>query len=70
LGSNLSSLEIRKTKKMIEVVKHSLGLCGENHISLLNISSFLVGIIGYFSYIKFEIKNKLKLWKNKKQNQL
>ena len=55
---------------MIEVVKHSLGICGENHPHLLNISALLVGIIGYFSYIKFEIKNKLKLWKKKKQNQL
>ena len=47
---------------MIEFIKHFLGLCGENHISLLNFSPFLVGVAGYFSYIKFAIKNKLKLW--------
>jgi hypothetical protein len=47
---------------MIEVIKHSLGLCGESHISLLNCSPFIVGGIGYFTYIKLKLKS---LWKNK-----
>ena len=47
---------------MIEIVKPSLGLCGENHLHLLNISPILIGFVGYISYIKFAIKNKLKLW--------
>lgn len=46
---------------MIEVVRHSLGLCGEHHPSLLQISPFLVAIAGYFSYIKLKIKT----WKHK-----
>ena len=47
---------------MIEVIKHTLGMCGENHPHLLNVSVLGVGVAGYFSYIKFTIKNKLKLW--------
>jgi len=50
---------------MIEVVKHSLGLCGENHLHLLNISPILIGFIGYISYIKLKIKNKLKSYGQK-----
>lgn len=48
---------------MIEIIKHSLGLCGEGHVSLLNCSPFIVGGIGYFTYIKSKLK--LKLWKIK-----
>jgi hypothetical protein len=46
---------------MIEIIKHSLGLCGEGHISLLNYSPFIFGGVGYFTYIKSKLK--LKLWK-------
>ncbi len=46
---------------MLEVVKHSLGLCGEHHPSLLHISPFLVVISGYIAYIKLKIKT----WKHK-----
>ena len=48
---------------MIDIIKHSLGLCGEGHVSLLNCSPFIVGGIGYFTYIKSKLK--LKLWKTK-----
>jgi hypothetical protein len=48
---------------MIEIIKHSLGLCGEGHVSLLNCSPLIVGGIGYFTYIKSKLK--LKLWKTK-----
>ena len=44
---------------MIEVIKHTLGMCGENHPHLLNISVIGVGIAGYFSYIKSYLKSKL-----------
>lgn len=47
---------------MIEVIKHTLGMCGENHPHLLNISAFGVGVAGYFSYIKLYFKTKTKLW--------
>lgn len=46
---------------MIEILKHSLGLCGEYHPSLF---TFLIGGFGFlpiFSYIKNKIKIK-KLW--------
>lgn len=74
MGNSLSSLEISKTKKVIEFIKHFLGLCGENHISLLNFSPFLFGILIYISYIRYKIKItflkyltwiKSKLWKTK-----
>jgi hypothetical protein len=55
-------LEIRKIKEMSEVINHICGTCGENHPHLLNLSAIGVGIVGYISYIKFAIKNKLKLW--------
>jgi hypothetical protein len=48
---------------MFEIIKHSLGLCGEAHVSLLNCSPFVIGGIGYFTYIKSKLK--LKLWKTK-----
>lgn len=48
---------------MFEIIKHSLGLCGDNHISLLNCSPFIAGGIGYLTYIKSKLK--LKLWKTK-----
>ena len=47
---------------MIEVIKHTLGMCGENHPHLLNISALGVGVAGYFSYIKSTLKIKIKLW--------
>lgn len=51
---------------MSEVINHLCGTCGENHPHLLNLSAILVGVVGYFSYIKLTIKNKLlKLWKTK-----
>jgi hypothetical protein len=49
---------------MTEVVKHLLGICGDNHPSLLNASPFIIGVIYYFSLIKYKIKslcNKIKL---------
>jgi hypothetical protein len=55
-------LEIRKIKEMSEVINHICGTCGENHPHIFNLSALLVGVAGYFSYIKFAIKNKLKLW--------
>jgi len=56
-------LEIRKTKKMSEVINHICGTCGENHPHILNVSSILVGVAGYFSYIKSKLKTQIKLWK-------
>jgi hypothetical protein len=47
---------------MIEVIKHTLGMCGENHPHLLNVSVLGVGVVGYFSYIKLYLKLKIKLW--------
>jgi hypothetical protein len=41
---------------MEEVIRHSLGMCGEGHPSLLNISGILVAIGGSISYIKYRIK--------------
>jgi len=49
---------------MIEVIKHSLGMCGENHPHLLNFSAIMFGVAGYFSYIKYKFKS-IFLWKNK-----
>lgn len=46
---------------MLEVIKHSLGLCGEHHPSLLYASPFIIAISGYISYIKLKIKT----WKHK-----
>jgi hypothetical protein len=48
---------------MLEIIKHSLGICGENHPHLLNMSALILGAAGYFAYIKSSIKLKLKLWK-------
>jgi hypothetical protein len=48
---------------MFEFIKHSLGLCGEGHASLLTCSPLIIGGIGYFAYIKSKLKSKLKLWK-------
>jgi hypothetical protein len=39
---------------MIEIIKHSLGLCGENHPSLINL-----GILSSLLYIIFYVKDKL-----------
>jgi hypothetical protein len=50
---------------MTEVINHICGTCGENHPHIFNLSALLVGIAGYFSYIKETIKIQLKLWKNK-----
>ncbi len=50
---------------MSEVINHLCGTCGESHPHLLNISPILVGVIGYFSYIKLLIKTKIELWKHK-----
>lgn len=50
---------------MSEVINHICGTCGENHPSMLNISSILVGVAGYFSYIKSTLKTKIELWKTK-----
>lgn len=47
---------------MIEVIKHSLGMCGESHPHLLNLSALGFGVAGYFSYIKSYLKTKIKLW--------
>jgi len=41
---------------MEEVIRHSLGMCGEGHPSLLNISGLLVAIGGSISYIEYKIK--------------
>lgn len=49
---------------MIEVVKHGLGLCGENHPHFLNISGLLIGFLGCISYIKIKAKS---LWKTDKK---
>jgi hypothetical protein len=57
-------LAIEKTKKMTEVINHIFGTCGENHPHVFNLSALGIGIIGYFSYIKFKIKS-IFLWKNK-----
>lgn len=48
---------------MSEVINHICGTCGENHPSMLNISSILVGVAGYFSYIKSKLETQIKLWK-------
>jgi hypothetical protein len=56
-------LEIREIKEMSEIINHICGTCGENHPHIFNLSALLVGIAGYFSYIKSLIKLKLKLWK-------
>jgi hypothetical protein len=48
---------------MEEVIKHTIGVCGENHPHLFNLSAFLVGIVGYISYIKLKIRS---LWNNNK----
>lgn len=48
---------------MEEIVKHGLGMCGENHPHLLNISAVFVAFVGYLSYIKFKIKS---IWNNNK----
>lgn len=50
---------------MSDVIGHLCGICGDNHPSLLNISPILVGVAGYFSYIKLTLKTKIKLWKHK-----
>jgi hypothetical protein len=51
---------------MSEVINHICGTCGENHPHILNVSSILVGVAGYFSYIKSKLKTQIKLWKNQK----
>ena len=48
---------------MEELIKHGLGVCGENHPHLLNISAIFVGLVSYISYIKLKIKS---IWNNKK----
>lgn len=53
---------------MIEVIKHSLGLCGENHPHLLNLSIIGIGIAGYLTYIKSLLTIKIKLWNKKNKN--
>jgi hypothetical protein len=41
---------------MVEVIRHTLGLCGEHwHPNLLNISAIFVAIGGSISYIKYKI---------------
>jgi hypothetical protein len=50
---------------MSEVIGHLCGACGEGHPHLLNLSPFLVGVAGYFAYIKSTLKTKIKLWKRK-----
>jgi hypothetical protein len=49
---------------MIEVVRHTLGFCGEGHPHLLNLSVVGFGVAGGISYIKSYLKTKIKLWKN------
>jgi hypothetical protein len=49
---------------MNEIINHICGVCGENHPNILNLSTIIVGITGYFSYIIFKIKS-IFLWKNK-----
>ena len=49
---------------MVEVVKHSLGLCGENHPHLLNLSALFVVFGGYLSYLYIKIKT---LWKKEEK---
>jgi hypothetical protein len=58
-------LEIRKIKEMSEVINHICGTCGENHPHIFNFSALLVGVAGYFTYIKSIIKTKIQLWKRK-----
>ena len=48
-----------------DIINHLCGTCGEGHPHLLNLSSMLVGVVGYFSYIKETIKTKIELWKHK-----
>ena len=45
---------------MEEVIRHGLGVCGEGHPSLINISGILVAVGGSISYIRYRIKS---LWK-------
>ena len=48
---------------MEEVIKHSLGICGENHPSLITLPAIIIAFAGYYSYIKYKVKTKIKsLW--------
>lgn len=43
---------------MEEVIKHSIGICGDGwHPSLLNLSFLSAGILYCYHYIKFKIKS-------------
>ena len=48
---------------MIEVIKHSLGFCGEHwHPNIFTILLSVVGILQAYSYIKYKFK---RLWDSK-----
>ena len=42
---------------MIEVIKHSLGLCGEPHANLFTFLLSGVGLSSAFNYIYFKFKS-------------
>jgi len=52
---------------MVELLRHTLGLCGEHwHPNLLNMSLISFGFLESISYIKYKLKSKKqKLWKHK-----
>lgn len=48
---------------MIEVLRHTFGLCGEGHPHLLTLTPLLVGIVRYYHYISHKIKTLCKkIW--------
>lgn len=48
---------------MIEVIKHTLGVCGEGHPHLLSVTPILVGVLGYYYYLKQKVKKVCKkIW--------
>lgn len=42
---------------MVEIIKHSLGLCGESHANLLTFLLSGVGLSSAFNYIYFKVKS-------------
>lgn len=40
---------------MVEILKHMFGLCGEGHLHFFTLTPFVVGMVGYFYYIKQKI---------------
>jgi hypothetical protein len=42
---------------MLEIIKHTFGLCGEPHINLFTILISGLGLSPAYSYIKYRIKS-------------